>query len=1053
MITRMRVFLVFCFALFSVLVSAQTLQQDQTDGEIYVKYSNEFPVDNRKYLDKIDNLAESDIPVLPSLDKEFSQKFGIYKITRPFITAKSRTLNQIFKVYFKNPADAANLIKALSVLSHIDYAEPVPYNTTGYQPNDMGVNSGNGQYALWITKAREAWDIERGDSTITVAIVDDGLSMFHPDLFDNVWRNPHEIAGNNIDDDNNGYVDDIYGWDAGDNDNDPVHPNTNFTHGTHVGGIAGAVTDNNIGVASIGFGISIMPVKCTFNKQSSATSIPMGYEGLTYAANAGADIINCSWSSAQPSQTAQNVIDYATSRGCIVVAAASNDGVEEIRYPAAYNGVIAVASTDDSDSKSGFSNYGSWVDVSAPGSAIKSTIAQGNGYTGFSGTSMATPMVAGLLGLMKSHNPNLSNAKLEQCLIDSADNIYNINPSYIGKMGSGRINAKKSLQCVDQTLVAKPKAQIQSVQSLTCPGMEVHFQGSSTQGKADTYKWYFTGGNPLISTAANPIVNYNAIGKYDVKLVVTNAQGSDSITLTDYLEVAAKGRETILSESFETGTLTNMGFTIENTDNGTTWALTNVGGAENGTRALQMGFYNYSQVGQRDGLITPVFSLNGNSGTELSFQHSYRARNITKKDSLIIYVSIDSGKTFPYRVAEFAENGTLNFATKGAFSGSFLPANPTDWCYSTMSGKGCFGIDLSAFDGEQNVAIKFESYNDAGNNLYIDNLAITAFCSGYNTQKPKAAFANSDTVFCLPQTVKFKDESENFPTSYQWIFDGGTPSTSTDRQPQVTYNAAGQYNVTLITNNAFGYDTLELTNYIVAEASPVIDIVASDTILCRGKSTNLIGKGANDYKWSPIFGISSNVGDTIIANPPSNVTYTVIGTTQNGCSSTKNIFIKVLPGPGITSITKVGDSLVATNANPTVLFQWLFNGSDITGERGNKYRPTQTGNYGIRATDTSGCENYATNYFFSTIGIEDVVGSPIKVYPNPAVGNVFIENNYADSPLNVRIFDNLGKTIIETEIAERLNTIDVSALNQGVYFITLHNNRVNKTLKIIVGKE
>lgn len=1049
MITRMRVFLVFCFALFSVLASAQTLHKGQTDGEIYVKYINEYPVDNRSFLDKIDNLAEGAIPVLPGLDEEFSQKFGIYKITRPFIAAKSRTLHQTFRVYFKQPVDAENIIKALSALSYIDYAEPVPYNTTGYQPNDMGVNSGNGQYALWITKAREAWDIAKGDSTTVVAIVDDGLSMFHPDLFDNIWRNPGEIAGNKIDDDNNGYVDDVFGWDAGDNDNDPVHPNTNFTHGTHVGGIAGAVTDNNLGVASIGFNISIMPVKCTFNLQSSTTNIPVGYEGITYAANAGADVINCSWSSSQTSQTGQNVINYAISQGCIVVAAASNDGIEEIRYPAAYNGVIAVASTDDSDTKSGFSNYGTWVDVSAPGSAIKSTIAQGNGYTGFSGTSMATPMVVGLLGLMKSHNPYLSNAKLEQCLLDSADNIYNINPSYIGKMGSGRINAQKSLQCIEQTLVAKPKAKIQSVQSLTCPGMQVHFQGSSTQGKADTYKWYFTGGNPFVSTDANPIVNYNAIGKYDVKLVITNAQGSDSITLTDYVEVAAKGRETILKENFETGTLAAMGFKIENPDNSTTWNLVNVSGAENGSRALQMNFFNYAQSGQRDGLITPVFSLNGNSGTELTFQHAYRPRSSSSSDSLLIYVSIDSGLTFPYKVAAFAGNGSSSFATKSSFQTSyFSPANPTEWCYSTISGKGCFDIDLSAFDGEQNVAVKFESYNAAGNNLYIDNLAITAFCSRYNTQKPKSAFANSDTTFCLPQTVHFKDVSENFPTTYQWIFEGGNPATSTDKQPDVSYNAPGQYSVTLITGNVFGYDTLELTNYIGAESSPTVDIVAGDTVLCRGKSTSLIGTGADSYSWSPVFAISSTVGDTVLVNPPSNVTYRVIGTSTTGCSNTNTIFIRVLPGPGTTTIAKVGDSLVATNANPTVTFQWLQEGNEISGERGTRYKPTQTGNYGVKVTDTSGCENYSANYYFTTIGIEDVAGSPIKIYPNPASSSLYISGLEKDIPAKAVITDISGRKVLETSIYE--GSIDISKLSAGLYFITVSQNSLTVTNKIRV---
>lgn len=1027
-------------------LQAQTYNSQQVDGELYVKYKNTYDLSTLNSSSPTDFIAH---PVLPGLDGGFSSDWGIVKITTPFKQAQSKDLNQVLQVSFTDPANIDELIELLSAFPYIEYAEPVPYNSYGFQPNDMQNNTTSGQWGLWKINAREAWDISKGDSTITVAIVDDGVSMFHPDLYENIWRNPNEIAANGIDDDNNGYIDDIYGWDAGNNDNNPVHPSTNFTHGTHVGGISGAITNNLRGVASIGYNIAIMPVKCTFDNQASPTAIPRGYDGITYAANAGADIINCSWSSGNFSQTAQAVINYATSRGSIVVAAASNDGVSQIRYPAAYNGVIAVASSDINDEKSSFSNYGTWVDITAPGSRIRSTIAAGNSYATFDGTSMATPMVAGLLGLMKSHNPNLTNAQLEQCLLDNADDIDGLNPSFKGSLGSGRINAEKSMLCIDKTLKAKPKAQVQSSVSITCPGVEVDFTGSSSSaGKAQTYKWYFPNGTPTTSTTANPKVSYTGIGKYDVALVVSNSEGEDSIFLKDYINVAAKGKEILYSQDFENGSLASMGITVENPDNGITWNIATVNSSQNGTKALRMNFFNYSQIGQRDAIITPVIDFSQNADAVLSFQQAYRMRTAGKRDSLIIYASTDSGKTFPHRVAAIG-----NFETTTASPSSFTPSVDAEWCYSTLQGTQCPEIDLSDFDGEKNVVLKFEAYNDFGNNLYIDNIAIKAFCSGFNTKKPDATFANDDTSFCLPKSVKFNDNSENFPTSYEWIFEGGTPATSTDKNPVVEYATAGTYNVTLITGNKFGYDTLDLKNFITANSAPTITVSAGKNILCRGESTMLYATGAQEFAWSPVFAISSTSGDSVIINPPSSISYNVKGTSANGCTATKSVAITILPGPGITTINKVGDSLTATNSNPTTIFQWQFNGMDMNGETGKSIRPTLEGNYRVVATDTSGCENNSLNYFFSTIGINEMAASTIKVFPNPASEKLFIDNSAFDSPLTVTVFDNLGKVIINTKISQQLEAIDISQLNNGVYFITLRNNRVNQTQKIIVNKQ
>lgn len=1043
MMKYQRVLWLLCFALFTVISTAQTNHPQQIDGEVYLKYKSEYPIAGL--------LVQTDAPyaLLPGFSKEFSQKFQIYKADATFGNADSK-LRQTIRVSFKNAKDIGALIKELTANPVVEYAEPVPMNVTGYTPNDLGSNTTTGQWGLYKIKGREAWDIFKGDSAITVAVVDDGMNIFHNDLNNNVWRNPKEIAGNKIDDDNNGYVDDIFGFDVGDKDPDPFHPNTNFTHGTHVGGIAGAVSDNQLGVASIGYNISLMAVKCTFNAQSNTASIPMGYEGLTYAASAGADIINCSWSSAQFSQTAQNVIDFAVSKGSIVVAAASNDGVEQIRYPAAYNGVIAVASTDINDNKSSFSNYGTWVDISAPGSRIRSTIATGS-YSTFDGTSMATPMVAGLLGLMKSYNPNMTNAQLEQCLISSAEPIDAINQTYAGKIGSGRIDAEKSLQCAGALLNAVPKAQIQSASSIACPNTVVSFFGSSTKGSAGKYTWYFPGGTPATDTTKNPVVTYTNVGDYDVTLVVTNANGKDSVNLANYVSVSAYGNEVVFQEDFESGNLTGMGFTSLNPDNGTTWDVVNANALKGSKRSLRMNFFNYAAVGERDALISPVMSLNGIANSRLTMQHAYRARNTTKRDSLLVYVSTDSGQTFPYLVAAFAENNSFSFATQTASTATFTTTYTSDWCVETIKGTSCIDIDLSNFDGKDGIVFKLEAYNDNGNNLYIDNIKVAGNCARFNTKKPEADFANNDTTFCLPADVKFTDMSANFGTSYEWIFEGGTPATSTLKNPQVNYSTSGTYDVTLIVGNSFGYDTIEMKDYIVAAANPIVTVWADTTKLCRGQSTRMYAVGAKDYFWYPVFAQNTTVGDTIIINPPSSFTYNVRGTSAEGCTDVKTISITVYPGPGTVNIFNNNMGSLYTNNNTLgVKFQWLLEGVELPGDTGKTITPSPSapGTYSLRARDSIGCEVVSNEYYFNPLSVANVSDKGIKVYPNPTSGEVYFDGLEKGIAAKITLTDMIGRKVFETVITA--NTINVDTLPAGLYFISVEQNNTLVSQKLRV---
>jgi serine protease len=306
----------------------------------------------------------------------------------------------------------------------------------------------NMQWSLEQIHARDAWEVADGSAEVKVAIVDNAVRASHEDLVANRWVNLLEIADNQLDDDGNGFVDDIYGYDVADDDNNPEPPvgslnSGNFTHGTHCAGIAAASTGNATGIASIGNGIRFISVKCTPDTYTTNT-LTESYAGVDYAIAAGADIISMSFGSTHQFMTWNALIDAAAANNILMIAAAGNNDDETIFYPAGYDYVLAVGSTTTDDSKSSFSSYGSWVDVMAPGSGIYSTLPEsGDTYGNLSGTSMACPLVAGLL---KSTDPEMSVERLKNAIASGCENIDAQNPEYVGKMGAGRINAYRSIQ-------------------------------------------------------------------------------------------------------------------------------------------------------------------------------------------------------------------------------------------------------------------------------------------------------------------------------------------------------------------------------------------------------------------------------------------------------------------------------------------------------------------------------------------------------------------------------------------------------------------------------
>jgi hypothetical protein len=365
----------------------------------------------------------------------------------PTSTNKRPTeLDRISIINYTSDIDPQILASKISKLKDIEWAEPKFVYRLDFVPNDPFYSS---QYAMIKIKAQEAWDITTGDTSIVIAIIDTGVDWDHPDLAANIWRNWEETANNGIDDDNNGYVDDIHGWDfvglTGIPDNNPMEDKPD--HGTHVAGHASAVTNNSIGVASIGFKSKIMAVKTSrddIRDQYGSSYIVYDYEGVKYAAENGANIINCSWGGSGYSILGQEVIDYATSLGALVVAAAGNNNSSSPHYPSSYQNVLSVAATDESDMKTSFSDYGAGVDVSAPGINVFSTW-QNDTYTSGIGTSFSSPIVAGLAALVKSMYPSLTPNQIAEQIRTNCDDINSINPGFINQLGRGRVNAYKSL--------------------------------------------------------------------------------------------------------------------------------------------------------------------------------------------------------------------------------------------------------------------------------------------------------------------------------------------------------------------------------------------------------------------------------------------------------------------------------------------------------------------------------------------------------------------------------------------------------------------------------
>ena len=424
---RVRFFLPLSILILLSTASAQPIEHPYVAGELILSFAAETKVQQSQ--DILYELGATRIVQFNRIDA------GLYRLDSMTVEEALQLLD-------------GNAYFAFAEPNYIVYEHAIPDDPRFDDLWGMENTGQTGGTAGADISAVEAWNIFTGTRDVVVGVIDTGLDISHPDIADNVFLNEGEIAGNGVDDDGNGFIDDVNGWDFANNDNNPFDDRG---HGTHVSGTIGGVGNNGVGVAGVNWSVRILPIKFLGSDGSGSTAAAV--QAVEYATLMGVDLTNNSWGGGGFSAALLAAIEDADAAGIHFVASAGNSGRDTDSapsYPASYDtpNIISVAATDHNDQLAGFSNYGVVsVDLGAPGVSILSTV-PGSGYSFFDGTSMAAPHVAGVVAMMVGRFPLAPHDALKQRLLMMADPI----PALAGRTVSGaRLNAFMAIADPDET--------------------------------------------------------------------------------------------------------------------------------------------------------------------------------------------------------------------------------------------------------------------------------------------------------------------------------------------------------------------------------------------------------------------------------------------------------------------------------------------------------------------------------------------------------------------------------------------------------------------------
>ncbi len=843
----LRLQIVMLLGVFLGLCSAkgQTVDPNTIDGEVYFQLKPSTPVISSGEKGVV---AVNQVAFLDALKKTYQ----ISKVERPFYMTSDSRLQRTYLIHFKDIYGVDSLVRALRKDSVVAFAEKAPLFRIFFTPDDTYFNGSlSFDWYLKVIQAEKAWNIQKGNPSIKIAVVDNAIDVAHPDL-------KNKIVGQ---------------IDLADGDSNPSPPKQtlDWSHGTHTSGLAGAQTNNGVGIASIGFNISLVAVKIS-SDTTDGSVMRFGYQGMVWAADHGANVMSLSWGGPGYYQTGQDVVNYAYNKGCVIVAAAGNDGNSTVTYPAGYNHVIAVAATNSDDTKASFSQYGSFVDVCAPGGnyngyGIFSTVdLPATQYDYMEGTSMATPIVSGLCGLMLSEDSLLTPEKLEAILKATCDNIDIKNPDYKGELGAGRIDAYKALHAVqdtlaDQTIVANFQASSVSVPE----GGKINFIDKSS-GNPSSWKWTFEGGFPSTSTEQNPTnISYSSPGSYKVSLTVSDGANSNTETKTNYIVVypLVSGAWLPQATGFPTQYRAIDHICIVSPD--TVWADA-IDGSGNGANVLEFtkteNGGNTWSPGAYNGVpssctVSNIWAVNASQAWISTYRNSLSAP-ITDQG---IYVTTDGG-------ASWTKQSTALFNSSASFPDGVYFWNKDDGI--------CFGDPVSGY---------FEIYTtiDGGNSWSrVPNINIPGSASGeYGYTDLFDTYGDSTFWFGTNKGNVYKSTDRGhhwikYSTGLQEVSGLGFHNDSVGIASYVSYGTSGNVNNFAMAKTEDGGamwtpvnptgDYYKSDISVIPNAEGMLVAIQSDTALMENGSSYSLDEGStwtkldDSVQYTTVKFFSSSVG-------------------------------------------------------------------------------------------------------------------------------------------------------------------------------------------------
>jgi subtilisin family serine protease/photosystem II stability/assembly factor-like uncharacterized protein len=1006
-------------------------------------------------------------------------------------------LSRIYQIRYANDINPYQICKQLIENAEIEYATPVfKRNTYGFVPNDAWYQIG---YHLAKINMPDAWEVTKGDTNVFIAIVDSGTDINHEDLKGNIWNNPNEIPNNGKDDDKNGKIDDIHGWDMiggitaaqlnnGSFKEDADPTNMIVSHGTHTAGCASAMTNNTIGVAAPGFFCKILPVKCASDAFNSP-GISRGYEGILYAAATGAKIISCSWGGPGWSPVEEDIINQAISLGAVVLVASGNSAKNidvDPDYPAAFKGVLCVGSSGNTDRASSFTSYGNAVRVYAPGDNIWSTL-PGNKYEAQSGTSMATPVVAGVVALLMSIHKDWTPDQIIHHIRGTSDNVLSTTNPSLRPYYFGRINAAKALQF--NNLPDKKIAGI-SLEDL----------------KVDN------GNNTISSFENNP-----------VKITLKNHLAPDNnikvrlIPVDNFIEFDKASYDIGAMNNFEVKNITAQVKLLSNNPwyKGTADVIVEITGTdyvnfELAKINIQVPSNNrlsqYSTVNSGYGIVWHSSSFLGDD-----MIYIVGASQFTQVGGVILKANrsgssmMQVNTTGVYCMHAFNENNLL--AADGPTNGLASIYSSTNagvnWTKKPINNITGFVNSINFFNNFQGILLGdpkgttwgVASTNDAGNTWELMQSLPPAIAS--ETGLVGSVLQKGETIWFGTTAGRiFRTNDKGNTWSVSTVASGGVVSSIafSDSIGACLYsptNTQGANRLLAITkdggktwtNSIYNFTTnnqIPLTVYAVEDTKTIVVqlysgvVIASDNeglgwypVLSEEKSEytyaigNQVGNKVSMYAaGSDITRLEYSFAPSVIKKSISIVGGNLALFDSVAVNSSKDMVIE-LKNIGNTPVDISEISLVADNGTEQNEFRVLLPSpksvSPTTPSQLRlRFSPKSSGIKTARINIKSDAENPSINldligYGSASTSVDDLQDfGNIKIIPNPSSESVMISTNEEIKFNNVKIIDLMGNEIININGFSSNSRIDVSAIPVGVYYILMNSEKGTVQRKISV---